>query len=240
MAEITIYTRASRAAIRRAIATIPQEAMGGGSLANALLVRCGLAALGRIRQAFIVKSRGGTDEAGERWQPLSPKTVAYGRRGGRTRGESRRSSTPSQALNSRQQARWWDLYRQGIAIFKGNKPSAARRAWAILKTEGAPTILSKYGNREVEILRDTGLLLNSLSPGTASPDQVFRVGRGEVIIGTNRKGAAAHHTGVPGRLPQRRLWPAPNKWPASWWKDIQTQARDGLVAIIVQLVRRTT
>jgi len=124
------------------------------------MTRCGLVALGLIKRAFITKSRGGTDEAGESWPPKSRRTK-----------------------------------------------------------------------------RATGLLLNSLSPGVASAEQVFRIGHGEVIVGTNRKGAAAQHNGVPGRLPQRRLWPEPSKWPASWWRDIMEQVRTGLVDIAMQLIK---
>ncbi len=237
MPEITIYAHTSRAAIRKALVSIPQGLHTGNPSTNAMMTKIGLTVLGHIKQAFIVKSRGGTDEAGDRWAPLSPKTIAYSRRGGRTRTENKRDTHPSQALTKKQQERWWEMYSQGLAIFKGNKASAAKRAWGILKREGATTLLDKYGSRKVEILRDTGLLLNSLSPGVQSAEQVFRVGQGRMDIGTNRKGAAKHHTGIPGKLPQRRLWPTPNRWPQSWKEDIVEQARDGLVDIIVKEIK---
>ena len=61
------------------------------------------------------------------------------------------------------------------------------------------TLLMKYGGRQVDILRDTGLLLNSLSPGVVSAEQVFKVAPGTVIVGTNRKWAYCHHYGdLPG------------------------------------------
>lgn len=237
----TIHTHATRAAIRDALFNLPADASNSAT-SHALLTRCGLVLLGRIKQAFVIKSRGGTDDAGERWAPLSPKTIAYSKtrsrgKGGRTRTERKRDTMPSQALNNKQQKRWWDLYRQGLAIFKGDKASAAKRAWAILKNEGAQTLLQKYGNRNVEILRDTGLLLNSLSPGVTSAEQIFKVGNGEVIVGTNRKGASDHHNGIPGRLPQRRLWPEPSKWPASWWRDITEEVKAGLIDLTVQLMK---
>ena len=60
MADTTIYVRATRAEVRQAVALIP-EAMTGGvgarGIADAMMTRCGMAALGRIKQAFIVKSR---------------------------------------------------------------------------------------------------------------------------------------------------------------------------------------
>lgn len=238
----SVHVRASKAAVRRAIAQAPAAARSGGPVADAMMTRLGLALLGRIRTAFVVKARGGTDEAGERWQPLSPRTIAYSKtrqrgRGGRTRAEKARATRPSQALTAKQQDRWWEVYRRQLAIYKGDKRHAAAVAWLVLKREGARTLVDKYGYRQVEILRDTGLLLNSLSPGVASGEQVFRVGRGEAIVGTNRKGAAAHHRGVPGRLPQRRLWAPPSRWPDSWWADISDQAQQGILDIVIELAR---
>ncbi len=235
MNEVVVYTTAPRAAVRTALMHIPQEVTRGAG-SDAVVARVGLAALGRIKQAFVARARGGADESGLRWPPLSPKTIAYGRRG-RSKVERARSARPSQALNSRQQERWWALYRQGLAIYKGDKGSAAKRAWGILKREGATTLFDKYKNRQVEILRDTGLLLNSLSPTLGAPGQVFRVAGGSVTIGSNRAGAAAHHRGVPGRLPQRRLWPEVGRWPDAWWRDITDQVIAGAVDAAVRLVR---
>lgn len=240
----TVHTRATRDDLRRALQGLPAAAQGGGPIADAMMVRVGMVLLGRIKRAFIVKARGGTDECGEKWQPLSPKTIAYNKtrqrgRGGRTKAEKKRNAFPSQALNQKQQDRWWEVYRRQLAIHKGDKRHAAAVAWTVLKREGARTLVDKYGHRQVEILRDTGLLLNSLSPGVASSDQVFRVERGAVTVGTNRAGAAAHHNGVPGRLPQRRLWAPPDKWPAEWWRDITDAAKSGMAELAAYLIRGT-
>lgn len=242
MTQNTITVRSTRAALRQAIAAIPKAARAGGNVANAMMVRCGMAILGRIKQAFIEKSRGGTDEAGDRWKPLSPKTIAYSktRRRSRSKTEKRRDIRPSQAFTSRQRDRWWDVYRRHLAIYKGDKGHAAAVAWLILKREGAVSLVDKYGSKKVDILRDTEILLNSLSPGVASPERVFRTGPGEVIVGTNRKGAAAHHKGVPGRLPQRRLWPLVSRWPVTWWRDIVDQVKQGLMDIATHIVRNKT
>lgn len=182
-----------------------------GSTTQTMMERCAEALLEHIRAAFLTKSRGGTDDAGDRWAPLAPKTVAYSRRGQRIARESGRGSRPSQALSERQRTRWWDLYRQGLAIFQGEKAAAARRAWAILKREGATTFFDKYGSRRVTILYDTGALYRSIKA---------RVNRSEAVVSSDHPGAAAHHNGVPGKLPQRRLWPGPYRWPVSWWEDI--------------------
>lgn len=238
----TVYCRAAIATVRDALARVPMVARQGGPIADAMMTRCGLAILGRIKQAFVVKARGGTDEAGESWKPLSPKTIAYSKtrqrgRGRRTRAEKKREAFPSQALTAKQQKRWWEVYRRQLPIYKGNKGHAAAVAWLALKREGATTLLDKYGHRQVEILRDTGLLLNSLSPGVDSSEQVFRVGDGEVVVGTNRKGAIAHHHGIPDRLPQRRLWAEPSHWPRSWWQDVLEQAKQGLLDVAVSLIK---
>lgn len=243
MIRVTIHTQATEEAIRRALELVPQEAKGDGQAAHDMRLRMGLALLGCIKQAFIVKARGGTDDAGDRWAPLKPSTIAYSRtrsrgRGGRTGSERSRGSRPSQALSTAQQERWWRLYRQGLAIYNGDKGNAARRAWGIMKSEGVSTLVSKYGNRPVEILRDTGALLNSLSPGAPSADQVLSVAPGSVTVGTNRKWAAAHHNGVPGRIPQRRLWPPVERWPAGWWADILAEAQAGVLRIIGRLAAR--
>lgn len=251
-----IYVTGEIADVEKALRAIPREAVKRGKITDAMMVRCGMAALGRIRKAFIDKARGGTDEAGLRWAPLKPTTIAYGRRHKKKPGNPRESQlfsrakklpyiprpkiragyAPSYALTNRQRDRWWLMYSQGLAIFKGDKASAARRAWAILKREGATTIIEQYGDAQVDILRDTGLLLNSLSPGATTPQQIFRVRAGMVIVGTNRKWAGTHHRGIPGRLPQRRLWPEPARWPASWWDDIAEQARMGLIDLAVYLI----
>lgn len=245
MAENVIYVKATRAQVRRAIMKAVAAASGRGSdaqeAADAMQVRLGMTALTYIRQAFVVKSRGGTDAAGLKWPPLSPKTIAYSRRHpGVPKASERAPYRPSWMLSEKQRKRWWDIYRIGLARFKGDRSAAAKMAWKIVKDEGGKTLLGEYGNTSVLILRDIGLLLNSLSPGVSPgsvENQVFRVGRGEVIVGTNRKGASAHHEGISGRLPQRRLWPEPSQWPAEWWADLSSQGRQGYIDIFLSVLR---
>jgi hypothetical protein len=101
----------------------------------------------------------------------------------------------------------------------------------------------------VEILRDSGLLYNSLSPGApiggvsrATPprvaDQVFRIERAAVVVGTSRRHALVHHEGR-GHVPQRRLWPAPATWPTAWWDNILAEAQKGIVDIAIEIFRGT-
>ena len=56
----------------------------------------------------------------------------------------------------------------------------------------------------------------------------------------NVKYAAAHHYGVPGRLPRRPLWPEADQWPQHWWDDMTDELENGLerlVSILVQRIR---
>ncbi len=231
----TVYVRGRKADVLRSVRLVSQVASGQasdvtGGMAQALLTRAGMALLGRIRKAFVDKARGGADEAGLSWPPLARSTIAYSRRhpGVLWPGSKRAPYAPSWMLTEKQRKRWWALNAIGGPAY----------AWIISKDEGAKTLIGEYGGVQVDILRDTGLLLNSLSPGTASPEQVFRTETGVAIVGTNRKWAATHHRGIPGKLPQRRLWPEPKTWPESWWRDIIEQVHGGLLDIALFLARR--
>ncbi len=259
-----IHVRATRAQVLRELRRLPALVRGGpsgaGGAVAALQVRLGLSILGDVKTAFVQKAAGGTDEAGDRWTPLSPKTIAYSRRHpGLPPGKKRAERAPSYALTQAQRRRWWALYQsfggtrsKGRPYHaRGSRSMAAARAWKILKSEGATTLLDLYGSTRVQILRDKGLLLNSLSPGVQvgdqtppvpppkPPFQVFRLTAGVVILGTNRKWAITHHRGVPGRIPQRRLWPQPSRWPQRWWTGALRQAIMGVNDVIRYLLRAT-
>lgn len=223
----TVHAGGAYDDVREALQSVPQEVWRGAG-ADALLQRVGMALLGHIKRAYVTRARGGTDEAGYRWAPLKPATIAYGR-GGYSRAERGRNARPSRGLDARQQERWWALYRQGLAIYDGDKGAAAKRAWGILKGEGATTLFDKYSGRIVEILRSTGRLYNSI--------QVLETGPGSVTIGSNVAYAAAHHNGVPGKLPQRRLWPEPSSWPRAWWEDVLAVLVQGVVDQITEQAR---
>lgn len=238
MTETTIYVWATRDAIMRALATLPQRARAGGVVQDAMLTDAGEALLDRIQEAFAKKSQGGIDDANESWKPLAPRTIArrLAKRSQATVTE--RAAHPSQALTEKQRERWWSIYRQQLARFRGNKSSAAKVAWTILKGEGAHTLLDKYGMQKVDILRDTGELLESLTPHSGSSRSVFRILPGEVELGTKRPHALSHHLGDPSRnLPQRRLWTDPEKWPDSWWYDILLELQSGVVELAIQTAR---
>jgi hypothetical protein len=249
MANNIIHTRAGRVALQALLRDVPAMMTGrvqdpSGSVRGVQL-RLGMVALSLIKVAFIMKSRGGTDEAGDRWKPLSPRYIAYGRRHPglkAIRDAARAKGRPGRPLlTDKQDLEWRKIFAKTFYALRRRlgereaKATAAGHAWNVLKASGARTIFAEYSTTEVEILRDTGVLFNSLSPGvdgpSGAPNQIFNTGPGFVVVGTNRKGAAAHHTGT-ARLPQRRLWPDPKRWPQSWWRQLTNQLRDGIVRAI--------
>lgn len=228
MPVITLNTRTTRAALRQAISAIPQGVVAGEALTDRVLTRCGAVLLNHIRREYIIKAQGGTDQAGYRWAPLKTSTIAY-RKSNRSLVESSRRNRPSQAMTRKQQQRWWDLYRQGLAIYKGNKAAAAKRAWAIMKASGVKTLFDRYASKQVRILYDSGKLYNSIHA---------RVGRGEVSIRSDHKAAPVHHYGSPRKgIPQRRLWPEPRVWPQQWWKDIIKEVEKGIMEATLVSIR---
>lgn len=216
----TIHVHMSKARLLQKLYAIPRITKQDGA---PILQRMGAVVFRRIQKAFITKSRGGTDDAGERWRPLSRITILK-----RLRKRRPTTDRPSSSLTAGQRDRWWSYYRAALARFHV-KEIAAKIAWTQLKKTGGFGHFDKYGASSVDILRDTEELYNSLEPG--APKNIFRIKRGEAELGTSRKGARSHHLGI--RLPRRRLWPHPSDWPSSWWNEILIEARAGLIEIIV-------
>lgn len=166
----TITARLTRGQAAALIRQLPQILAGKlpdptGEVRNLSLV-AGVTALSLIKSAYVVKARGGTDEAGEKWEPLAPSTLARRRGGG--------------------------------------------------------------GGGSVEILRDKGLLFNSLGPAAV------RAEPGAIIIGTNVPIARYHHRGTQ-RMPRRRLWPPTSRWPNAWKSLIARKVREGILLLVQRL-----
>lgn len=94
----------------------------------------------------------------------------------------------------------------------------------------------------VEILRDTGELFRSLSPGVdAAPSgadgQVFRLSPGRVTVGTNKK---PWHQDGNARLPARKMWPDGNKIPPAWMPAIRRAYARGVAEILEALAKGRT
>jgi hypothetical protein len=238
-----IYFRGNRdelnTVFRNMVASIAGSSQTYRTEAQAIHAVVGLSALSDIKADFVRKARGETGEDGIKWAPLSPKTLAYGRKAPKAGGLA--PGGKDGFLTAEQLARWRRIYGGTLSRLAMSMPletakgKAAAKAWFILKQEGAKTKLSEYANRPHEILRDTGILLNSLSPGaigsdgvnlTVSPPrgeggdlQVFDLTPAGVIVGTNVPYAGVHQNGSRKRnIPARPFIPnvVPDKWLERW------------------------
>lgn len=243
-----IHFRGSREDAKQLIGEFVRTLGGSGSAVSAyargVFLAIGFAALSDIQADFVRKARGETGEDGVKWPRLSPKTLAYSRRfgpgeksqlkkaAGLGRGNNQRG-----LLTAAQNKRWKQVYGTRLARFAASMPMGAARAkaaqiaWEVVKAEGAKTKLEVFGNRQHEVLRDSGNLLNSLSMGelagdgagasySAPPDQKFQLLADGVIIGTNVPYAGTHQHGDPKRgIPARPFLPtngAPPAWRERW------------------------
>lgn len=232
--------RGTKEEVRQTIVDVMRAVAGHGpdpgNAARGVQLRCGVALLSKIQQAFLRKSRGEPSDDGIVWPPLSRSTIANRRPAPRkTKGQR-----PRGLLTAKEDARWRKIFAQMVAMLRANGTDestvmtvAARIAWAKLKSEGAKTKLAVYGGRKVDTLRDTGLLFRSLTPGvddkpSNAQGQIFETPPGSVIVGTKVK--PWHHKGIPGRLPARPLWP--DVLPDHWWEAIHQAALRGLMRAV--------
>lgn len=222
--ETTVYVRMSKDRVRSIIRNVPNRAKQVSAVAAA----AAKAVSKRVTTAFLEKSRGGTDECGYRWKPLSRITELKKLRKKRPTGEARR---PSAVLTPGQRDQWWAYYRRALSRHH-DKSVAARIAWGQIKRSlGGMLLFEKHFMMLNEgILQDTGQLLQSLTIG--APLNIMREASGSCEYGTERVGAAAHHYGA--GVPLRRLWPPPSDWTSAWWDDVLTAARDEVVKLIIE------
>jgi hypothetical protein len=213
--------RGTRAELLEKIRQLPERA------SEPMRQAIGLAALSEIKDAFVVKATGGTDEMGIQWKPLAPSTIAARRVGPRDREQS-------QLIRDRERIRKRET-KKALSRFQLSLPEreALRRARIVggLKAtrETGKTKLETLGGRQVEILRDTGVLLNSLSPGTlegeqytkpegeGGEEQIFELGDGYIAVGTNVAYAGPHQHGTK-HIPARPFLPdEDHPVPQIWW-----------------------
>jgi hypothetical protein len=236
----TVTTSTSPEQVAAIMAAVPnvisgaQSALppGAGDVSGAvrdLQMAIGTMAMSIIKDAFITKSRGGTDSAGIQWAKLSAHYIAYGRRHPGLK-RKKAGERPRGLLTQKQDDRWRKLcggvYHRLVAKGVEGKAAAAQGAafaWAVLKTEGAKTILKEYGDKDVEIGRDTGVMFNSASFGI-DPQNAARV-----ILKFNTKYAAAFHA-------KRPLWPADDAWPDVWLDQLTDILADGVVIVCRRLL----
>lgn len=84
------------------------------------------------------------------------------------------------------------------------------------------------GAGEPQIGRDTGILLNSLSPG--APSNVLDARAGLASVGTAVPYAEYFHA-------ERPLWPDPDKWPKAWLDQLASQLAQGALQAAAQVIR---
>lgn len=257
----TIHTRLRSDQVRAIAALLPALLAGKvpdqHGIARGFRLRLGVEFLSKVKQAFLVKSHGGTDEAGITWPPLTREYLAYGRKF--ASGEQAklkkaaglgRANQKRGLLTAAQNKQWKAIYAQSLKWLAAKMPigeakgRAAAIAWAKLKAAGAKTKLDVYGSRQVEILHAKGILFNSLSPGTVTDvgpdasytppsDQVMRLGSTDLVVGTSVAYAAYHHDAKGKRARYRRpLWPEPDRVPETWMEDFSGAAGRGLAAAI--------
>lgn len=257
MTRYVVHTRMNReqgeALVRSLQLVLSGRAPDTLGIARGVFLSVGFQALADIKEDFIRKSRGGIGDDGEKWKPLSQAYLAYQRRFGR--GEQKNLKTAAGLgkghrfgvggnkglLTKDQQKRWNKLFAQkfarlAVSLGEGEaKARAAKHAWAVLKAEGAKTMLEVFGNRQVDILRDTGRLLASLSPGELTGsgyrltchrppnggDQILNTIANGVTVGTN-----VEYAGACNKL--RPFLPA--KLPAKWQDNMTQVAADALAA----------
>lgn len=233
-----------------------RDTLTGGSpdprgIAKGVFLTLGFLALTDIKDDFIRKASGGTGEDGAKWPPLSREYLAYGRRfgpgeqkklkdaAGLGRQHRHAPGDKKGLLTAPQLKRWRKLYATYLNRLLLSLPPkeaasrAAQFAWVDIKKEGAQTKINVFGGRTVQILRDTGILLNSLSPGKITggdqkeyqkpgrdggEEQIFETIRNGVVVGTNVPYAAIHNYGQPGKMPKRQFIPevVPQVWLDRW------------------------
>ena len=214
----------------------------------------GLSMLSEIQQDFIRKSRGETGEDGVKWPPLSKEYLAYGRRFGKGEqsalkkdaglGRAHRHGVGGKGglLTKAQKDRWNQVYARSLAWMAARygieeaRGMAAGHAWNVIKREGAKTKLEVYGNRQVDMLRDTGILLNSLSPGYLSTDGSYsppaKEGGDQQILKAISNGIVLG-TAVPyaGRQNKKRPF-LPSDIPKAWQERMEKATRMAIIQAI--------
>lgn len=190
---------------------LPDETNGG---VRAFWTRIGMVALAIIRDAFVVKARGGMDASGLQWHPHAESTITH---------RLRKAGLPS---------RW-----RAVKQLQRAYATVAKTGRGLKKLERAKKTAA-LSFSPVEILRDTGRLLGSLSPGlVTNPDQRFEVGPGSVTLGSNVTVEGGwnlsriHHNGT-ATIPARPLWPDWDRWPEEWRGLIYAEMIDAIQDII--------
>lgn len=173
-----------------------------------------------VHKAFLIKSAHGTDELGQKWPDLDPKTKAYSRPEAR-KGLALHNDKPTKAgnrnrptLTKEQDKEWRRIFVSRLAWLRTQvsdseaSSQAAAIAWNhVKKVMGATTILAFAKDQILLLLQRSGSLEKSLRPGSFSgekyspPDgQVFKIEKSGLTWGSSIEYAS--------RVDKKRpLWP---------------------------------
>lgn len=226
--------RGTRAELSEKLAEVLSAIVGRGQdvsgVGQGFSTAIGVAALGDIVEAYKVKARGGEDAMGIRWPPLSPETIAR-------RRVSRQTLQQYPRIAERERIRQ-RAYKQRLRELSAGMPieQAKREAkWYAGVTATRLTgekRVDVLGDRDVEILIDTGVMLNSLTVGVWDGDQgysppskeggenqIFDAVPGMVTLGTRDRKFNTHNYGSASRnIPRRQVFPDDaSEIPDSWW-----------------------
>jgi len=196
---VIVKVKAATQTVQRYLKTIPKQlaSKSRSDLNKCLTNHLAYNLFSKIEEAFIDKSKGGSDELGNYWKPLDPKTIAA--RPLTEKEEKRFKDRSEKGLLTPGELRIWKgIFASQYAKHRKSmndgraKYLAAKSAWAILKSKGAKTRIGFLSRRKVLILRISDRLLKSVSAGTLSgnryykpQEQIFNNDDGTLLLGTS-------------------------------------------------------
>ena len=133
----------------------------------------------RINRSFWARAKRGSDDLGNTWLPLSPKTHAYKPLSPIEKNTYDISGKENRGLLTPAQDRLWRgifarTYKRLIAKGEGDKEAkkkAAEKAWSILKARGARTYIGLGRITDTNIR--TGVLVAATKPGTVANNRYY-------------------------------------------------------------------
>lgn len=132
-----------------------------------------------VQEAYDIKSDGGTDQFGDKWEPLKPATIAA-RPISPTDRKRYKLGTVKRTrglLTPGQDKRWRGIYYSKFKKLVETLPideaktKAAEYAWAVLKGQGAITRIGTLADRDVPIMKDTLQLYDACCPGRMNGEE---------------------------------------------------------------------
>lgn len=133
----------------------------------------------RVNKSFWARAKRGSDDLGNTWKPLSPKTHAYKPLSPMERKDYKLGNRLNRGLLTPSEDREWKrifartlarLEKQGVAKEVAKK-KAAEKAWGIMKSRGAKTLIGL--NRITDTNIRTGRLVAATKPGQIANNRYY-------------------------------------------------------------------